>query len=198
MLCHGSSAQAEQRSSPSHSAVSIKITLATLGAQLPLQCPSPSQDDRSTDFQWIFILFFPSYFVLIIISYPYPAPIIPASVAARPRHFSAARSTAARSTAARRQERSAESGAMSWPRNRILTNQSRAPRPRDQLSTNQGRPGLDPGHCFHFSPEPSCAWLHHSASQQPFVARRNTIQYLHLNIHTHIILTVISTDYISI
>ena len=138
MLCHGSSAQAEQRSSPSHSAVSIKITLATLGAQLPLQCPSPSQDDRSTDFQWIFILFFPSYFGLIIISYPYPAPIIPASVAARPRHFSAARSTAARSTAARRQERSAESGAMSWPRNRILTNQRRAPRPRDQLSTNQG------------------------------------------------------------
>ena len=130
MLCHGSSAQAEQRSSPSHSAVSIKITLATLGAQLPLQCPSPRRIYRSSmDLHPLF----PSYFGLIIISYPYPAPIIPASVAARPRHFSAARSTAAR-----RQERSAESGAMSWPRNRILTNQRRAPRPRDQLSTNQG------------------------------------------------------------
>ena len=91
--------------------------------------------DGSADLPWLFILFFYHilYFGLIIISYPYPAPIIPASVAARPRHFSAARSTAAR-----RQERSAESGAMSWPRNRILTNQRRAPRPRDQLSTNQG------------------------------------------------------------
>ena len=55
-----------------------------------------------------------------------------------PHPDSAVCSTAARSTAARRQERSAESGAMSWPRNRILANQRRAPRPRDQLSPNQG------------------------------------------------------------
>ena len=123
MLCHGSSAQSEQRSSPSHSAVSIKITLATLST-LPLfhvqdySSRYNLHNSSSSSVSLIPIIFW--------VNYGYPC------------QCSSKTSPFLCSTAARRQERSAESGAMSWPRNRILTNQRRAPRPRDQLSTNQG------------------------------------------------------------
>ena len=125
--------------------------------------------------------------------------MIPASVAARPGHVCST------------QHCSTAPGEICRARGNVLAaeqdpGQSEAStRPRDELSTNQGPAWAGSWSLVSLFPRAELRLVTSPASQQPFAARRSTIQYLHLNIHTcrynqgshvDIILTVISTDYI--